>query len=178
MKKLKVSESALGRVSQVSRLTIRALCRQHEGARLSSWAEAAHGLEYEAILLSQSERTLCDYSAQSVAYRVLMDGEHSWKIHYMNFVDEFRRTLDTRLIVLPPPSELSVKLQALLASIVCFLCHEASITAPKWAAKNYYLLEPWFVAESEALKPMTIAETPLEFKKNLIFVGNNFLNRV
>ncbi|MCC7405657.1 MAG: hypothetical protein IT288_14760 [Bdellovibrionales bacterium] len=175
--KLKISECELARRSAISRLTVRSLSRQFEGARLKTWAEAAEGLDYEVVLVSQSAKTQPDCSVQAVGYQVLLDGEDSWKIHFMNFVDEFRRTLDTRLIVLPPPRQLSQRLQALLGSMVSYLCHESEIAAPKWAERILPLADPWFVSESEALKPMMILETPLEFKRNLIFVGENFLDR-
>ena len=85
-------------------------------------------------------------STQAVAYRVLNQGFESWKIHFMNFVDEFRRTLDPQLLLLAPPKELDMRLKALLASTVLSLCTESGIDAPSWARKMYYLDEPWFVS--------------------------------
>lgn len=95
----------------------------------------------------------------------------------MNLVDEFRRTLDVRLIFLPPPSELDKSLSAMLSSIVLYLCDEAEIEAPTWAKKRVDLPTPWFVSETESLKAMAILESPLVFRRNNIFVLENFLER-
>jgi hypothetical protein len=177
MKRKGLSEYDLARLTKISRLTIRALLRGHVGSRLSSWIDAATALEHKILLVSEAESTSTDFSVQGVCFQVQMDGESSWKIHFMNFVDEFRRSMDTRLIALPPPSNLSDRLKALMASIVCELCRENAIQAPRWAERTFTLSKPWFVSESEALKPMMIVESPLAFRRNQIFVGTNFLDR-
>lgn len=171
------SERELERKTGLSRMTIRSLIQRHAGARLASWAQALSGLEQDVILITSSSATNADYSIQSVGYRVLKDGERAWKIHLMNFVDEFRRTVDGSLILLPPPTELSVEIKALMASTVHYLCNEVGMDAPPWARRTYSLNAPWFVSESEALKPMMLMESPAEFRRNQIFVGENFLKR-
>lgn len=95
----------------------------------------------------------------------------------MNLVDEFRRTLDPRLLLLPPVRDLALELKALLASIVMSLCGEAGMNVPGWARKRHPLPTPWFVAEVESLKAMALVESPLPFRRNNIFVLDNFLQR-
>ena len=177
LKQRSISESEHARQAQLSRLTLRALRTQPLQAQLSTWSKAINALNIDLVLCTQNGETLSDCSVQAVSYLVLRDGEDSWKIHFMNFVDEFRRTFDTRLFLLPPARELNPKLTALLASIVCALCREQQIVAPPWANKRYSLDKPWFVSGSEALKPMMLLESPLEFRRNQIFVGQNFLDR-
>ncbi len=171
------SERSLAGKAGLSRLTIRSLLGQAQDSRLSSWSHAAEALESSICLVSISADTLPEHSIQSVGFRILQDGEASWKIHLMNFVDEFRRNLDTRLILLPPPQDLSKKVQALIRSTVYFLSREIGIEPPLWSKQRLFLDRPWFVSESEVLKPSMILESPLAFRQNNIFVGENFLER-
>ena len=106
-----------------------------------------------------------------------MNGFDSWKIYFFNFVDEFRKTMDPRLILLPPIEALDKKLYALLSSIVRYLCNEIHTTPPDWALKRHFLSTPWFLSGMESLKATTILESPLEFRNNNNYVQNNFLNR-
>jgi len=178
MKQKNLSERALAIKAGLSRLTLRALLLNKKDARLKSWALLAAPLHFSFCLVTASSETQTECSIQSIGYRILQDGEGSWKIHLMDFVDEFRRSLDTRLILLPPSSKLSQKVQALIRSTVYFLSKEVGITPPPWSTKPMRLEKPWFVSESESLKPMMILESPLPFRQNNIFVGENFLERV
>jgi len=54
---------------------------------------------------------------------------------------------------------------------------ELGVESPPWAMRSYYLPEPWFVSEVESLKAMAIQESPLFFRRNNIFVLDNFLSR-
>lgn len=116
-----------------------------------------------------------DDSVYSVSRQVAEGG--SWKIHFFNFVDAFRRTRDLKLIADPPSIELPEKESALISSIVCELCHNMGIEKPEWAIQKKYLKEPWFVAGVERLKPMAIVESSPWFIRNNIFVLANFLDR-
>jgi len=91
---------------------------------------------------------------------------------------EFRRTKDVRLVLLAPSLKLDRKLVALIASTTIELCHEIGLETPHWAKQNFFLESPWFVSGSEALKPMAILESPLAFRRNNIFVLDNFLQRI
>ena len=117
------------------------------------------------------------YSTVAVSLAVERDGFESWKIHYFNLVDEFRRTLDPRLILLPPPPSLDNRLKALLASIVTEIALEAKMNVPSWACRRQFLPQPWFLSGMESLKAMALIESPLPFRNNNIFVLQNFLAR-
>ena len=172
-----LSERRLALESELSRVSLRALIKSPQNSRLDSLMRVTRTLDRDLYLVSGERNTCLELSVQSVAHLVLRDGFASWKIHFMNFVDEFRRRLDARLILCPPSKELDLRLQALLASMVSSLCREVGMDAPEWAQKIYHLETPWFVSESEALKAMMILEAPLEFRKNLIFVAEDFLKR-
>lgn len=116
-------------------------------------------------------------STVAVCLKVEREGFESWKTHFLDYVDEFRRSLDTRLFLLAPPPKTPLKLRALLSSITLELCSEVEMPAPDWAQKDHCLPEPWFVAEMESLKASALVESPVYYKKNNIFVLENFLKR-
>ncbi len=119
-----------------------------------------------------------EFSIVATATKIKQDGFDSWKIHLMDFVDEFIRTADPLLILLPPPKDTDARIQSLLASVVQELCSKIDIEVPPWAEKRYFLEEPWFLSGMQSLKAGAIIESPLSFRKNNIFVHDNFLQRV
>lgn len=173
-----LSERSFCAKSHLSRVTVRNIEEFDTAVSLESLLKYAQALEMDLGLFSAVTRGQSDLSTIAVCLRIEQDGFSSWKIHFMNFVDEFRRTFDTRLLVLAPPSNFSKKLTALLASIVLELCAEANIPAPDWAQQSHCLPEPWFVAESESLKASALVESKAFYKKNNIFVLENFLVRI
>jgi hypothetical protein len=118
-----------------------------------------------------------DCSTVAVSCAVVRDGFESWKIHFMNLVDEFRRHHDVRLVLMPPISALDPRLKALLASIVYTVCAEVDLEPPEWSCLEYFLPKPWFVSGIESLKASTLVESPFSFRRNNIFVQENFLRR-
>ena len=174
-----LSERELARKAGLSRMTLRNLESGIRDSRLSSLAAVAAGLGRRVELVFSSEDSLSAASTVGVTFRTCGDGEGSWKTHFMDLVDEFRRTRDGRLIALPPPAGiLSARLQALLASIVFQLTRECGMDTPGWAKRVHFLPQPWFVSESEALKASALLESPLVFRRNNIFVLASFLERV
>jgi transcriptional regulator with XRE-family HTH domain len=172
-----LSEKELARISQVSRSTLRAY-ESGTFTFLGKLEKVVQVFDYHAALtiVPNSE---CNglLSTLAVSMAVIEDGFSSWKIHFFNLVDEFRRTPDTRLLVLPPSSNMEIRLRALLAGIVCELCDEVAWEFPDWARKHIVLDQPWFVSEMESLKATCILESPLNFRRNNIFVQENFLKR-
>ena len=144
-------------------------------------------LQSLSAVAQQNDRTLgvlffpdrCASASSSVAVsmNVITDGFESWKIHFFELVDEFRRTLDPRLTLLPPVSQLDARLRALLSSIALDLANEAEMDPPDWAQKPYFLDLPWFPAGAESLKASALVESPVFYRKNNIFVLENFLRR-
>ncbi len=118
-----------------------------------------------------------EYSTVATAYKIERDGFDSWKIHLFDFVDEFRRTADARLALLPPPRSLDDRLTALLSSTVRALCDELGIATPRWAALQRFLPKPWFLSGMNSLKASALLESPTSFRANNIFVHANFLER-
>ncbi|HEY8271349.1 MAG TPA: helix-turn-helix transcriptional regulator [Pseudobdellovibrionaceae bacterium] len=114
-------------------------------------------------------------SVKDVSSKVAQGG--SWKIHFFNFVDAFRRTKNPELVISPPIESLDEKERVLLASMTVELCLKLGVEIPEWAKAQRPLKYPWFVAGVESLKPMAIVESPISFKRNNIFVLENFLAR-
>ena len=168
---------SVAKMSGVSRLTVRGVIAGSKNATMSTLSSIAESFDRRLELLLVPHEVNSELSTVAIGMKVLADGDPSWKIHFMELVDEFRHTLDPRLILLPPPRKLSRPLTALLSSIVHTLAMEADMDIPTWARQRMYLHPPWFVSESEALKAMAIMESPLAFRQNNIFVLNNFLER-
>ncbi|MCK5716847.1 MAG: hypothetical protein KAH77_05100 [Thiomargarita sp.] len=100
-----------------------------------------------------------------------------WQIPFMDFVDDFRRYKDMRAIETPYLLN-NEKMDALIASMIEYLCHEHNIDAPHWVSSIPACQHPWFVAGIENLKAIALVESPLEFRIRKIFVLENFLYRV
>ncbi len=171
------SERLLEQQSHLSRGCIRDILSNKTSISLLSLEKLSLSLNCEVTVLAKYRNGKSEMSVVATAIQIERDGFDSWKIHLMNFVDEFRHSLDPGLILLPPPEKSNSKIFSLLASVTSYLCSELKMQKPNWANKSYFLTEPWFVSEMESLKAMAILESPLEFRKNNIFVLNNFLQR-
>lgn len=100
-----------------------------------------------------------------------------WKIHFFDFVDDFRANRD--LTALREPFELTDdKTDALLASTAESLCHELDLETPLWLSEIPACRKPYFVSGLENLKATAIVQSPLRFRIRKIFVLANFLERV
>lgn len=114
------------------------------------------------------------------AYQTMKDtiDGGDWKISFMEFVDGFRRNPSERLFLKNPRTlNPDPKLYALLQSICLELCREKKISPKGWLNKRAFLSKPWFVSGMKSLYAMAIKESPLSFRKNNIFVLENFMNR-
>ncbi len=118
------------------------------------------------------------YSTPVVSWLVVNEGFESWKIHFFEFLDEVRRSKDSRLLFVPPSPNLDVRLKSLLAAMVLEICNECDWEAPTWAEEEPSLKHPWFPSNSDALKASALLESPLRFKLKNIFVLENFMRRV
>ena len=110
----------------------------------------------------------------------LAEASGDWRVPFFQFVDDFRRGLPTNSslsLVEVPPSSNDEKLLALLKAMVNDLCYDAGYELPEWAAEIHWLPKPWFVAECKSLYAIAIAESPLFFRRNNIFVTKDFLKR-
>lgn len=107
---------------------------------------------------------------------MLQSGDN-WRMPFMEFVDDFRRTRDVKLIETPINLN-NDKFDPLLASTAEYLCDEMDIDVPDWIWEVPSCKEPWFVSGYENLKAISIAESPVFFRRRKIFVLENFLSRV
>ena len=112
------------------------------------------------------------------ARRDMLRSKKNWEIPFFNFVDDFRYCKDPSRL-LPEPLKLrNPRFDALLASTVEALCTELHLPTPAWVWEVPGLEEPWFVTGIENLKAIAIVESPVFFRRRLIFVLENFLSRV
>lgn len=177
--KSSLSERAVADRAELARETVRSIesdVWQGKVQHLEALAQI-YG-RHVLVAIVPEEPPISEVSTVAVSMHVCQDGFDSWKIHFMNLVDEFRRGLDPRLILLPPVAQLDLKLHALLAAIVAALCEEVELDVPDWARREMFLPQPWFVSGMESLKAMALLESPLPFRRNNIFVHENFLARL
>lgn len=178
-RELGLSERDLAKKANVSRETLRASLKNLEAGKVETVKSISHAIEKRLLIaIIDDQPVTADETTIGVGYAVLRDGFDTWKIHFFNLVDAFRRTKDERLILLPPPDQLDDRLFALLASITFALCQEVEIRVPDWARVVHFLEKPWFVSESNSLKAFALVESPMAFRRNNIFVLDNFLSRV
>ena len=172
------SERSLAADAGLSRGALRQVLALNLKPRLSSIHKLFTHLGLNLnILATPAKEVSSDASTVGVSYAVLRDGFDSWKIHFMNLVDEFHKNPDPRLLLLPPPRSLDPKLVAMCASIVCTLSKEVGMQPPLWADKDYYLDQPWFPSGIDSLKALNVLESPLPFRRNNLFIGMNFMER-
>jgi len=103
--------------------------------------------------------------------------ERWWKIHFYDFVDDFRFHKDLRAVC-EPFAFGDDNFDALLASTVEALCKELNLETPEWTKDVPACRKPFFVAGFENLKATAIVESPLPFRIRKIFVTSSFLQRV
>lgn len=175
----RLSEHDLARAASLSRGAVRQLLNPQQGnLTMSSIDHLAQAFERDVEVITGCSKIFPEYSTLATCMKIETDGFDSWKLHLFNFVDEFRRTADARLVILPPPSSTDKRIYALLASTVKALCEELEIATPHWATLRRFLEKPWFVAGLQSLKASALLESPLPYRANNIFVHANFLDRV
>lgn len=173
-----LSERGLAHAAALSRGVVRQLLHPSQGnLTMSSIDHLAQVFDRDVEVVVAGTEVFSDYSTVATAFKIERDGFDSWKIHLFDLVDEFRRTADGRLVILPPPSSADHRISALYASTVRVLCEEVGICAPRWATLRRFLPKPWFVSGMNSLKASALLESPLAFRANNIFVHANFLVR-
>jgi hypothetical protein len=111
------------------------------------------------------------------AKAAMLKSGKNWRIPFMEFVDDLRRTQDQTLIEKPFPLN-NENIDSLLASTIEYLCDEMGVETPNWTWEVPPCKEPWFVSGYDNLKAISIAESPVFFRRRKIFVLENFLSRV
>lgn len=173
----KTSERALSKKLGLSRNTLRKALAKDESIKLSTLKTISEYFNQSMEILTYPKDHILDCTTVTISFRIVQDGFESWKIHLMDMVDEFRKTQDARLILLPPDKTCPNKLKVLMASTVLELCNEVQIIPPSWAKNLKPLPVPWFVSGMESLKASALLESPHSFRSKNIFVHQNFLQR-
>ena len=112
-----LSERALARLSELSRDCLCRIKADKTNVELSSLVRLSSFLSRNLLVLSIPTDTDSECATIAVALKVQRDGFESWKVHFMDFVDAFRRSADPRLVLLPLPRNFDLRLTALLASL-------------------------------------------------------------
>jgi hypothetical protein len=95
------------------------------------------------------------------------------------WVDEFRRVpVETKRAMVASPAPPGGQLEALIAGVVSYLCHEAGLPAPAWV-DDVVSPSPMFVlpARSFAMRVRLMLESPPPFRNRQVYVPENYLHR-
>jgi len=95
------------------------------------------------------------------------------------FADEFRRLpAEEKRMLVSTPLEQGGWLEALMAAVVSYLCHEADVAPPSWV-ENVTSPSPFFVppARTFEMRVRLLLESPPPFRNRGIFVPENYLSR-
>ena len=99
-----------------------------------------------------------------------------------DFVDRFNETPLASLIEEEPPflaDQIGDNIaDAWLAATAVYLCQKHGIKTPKWTHNNARALkDPWFAAETQAMRAILLQDSPAPFRVRNLFVSGNVLSR-
>ena len=103
----------------------------------------------------------------------------AYQLAINSFVDEFRAApLAAKQAMMATPLVQGQWLEALLAAVVSYLCHEAELRPPAWI-EHIRSPEPYFVlpARSFEMRVRLMLESPPPFRNRGVFVPENYLAR-
>lgn len=169
----KIKELGIIAVAKASGLNKSTISRYVHGQRDYSLENYQKILE--AVDLLENANLRGRTSARDASKRVA-NGE-DWQIAYFDYVDSFLATKSERLVAQRPVDGLEIRLVALLCSITMQLCAEHKVSPPEWSTLSLGLEEPWFISRFKSLRAISLVESPVFFKRNNIFVGQDFLQR-
>lgn len=95
------------------------------------------------------------------------------------FLDEFYAHPDRRAQMLAgEPRRLGAIQDAYLAAVAEHLSAKFGLNCPPWVnAAHRFLDEPFFAGGLESLKAILLVESPVAFRRRMIFVGADVLSR-
>jgi hypothetical protein len=108
--------------------------------------------------------------------RLLGDG---YQLAINSFADEFRRVpAEVKRALVATPIAPGQWLEALLAAVVSYLCHEVGIPQPPWV-EHVTSPTPYFVlpAQGFAMRVRLLMESPPPFRNRGVFVPEDYLAR-
>jgi|SRR5690348_16623689 hypothetical protein len=103
-------------------------------------------------------------------------GITNW-VPFFDAVDEVRRSRQFAPLKRLYSRSRRTRERALLNATACALAAEMGQAPPWWANRPLVLAEPWFVSGMENLKATALVESPVQFRRNNVFVLGNFLSR-
>lgn len=175
-----VSQRTLAQRSGLSFRGVQLLETRGHDARLSSLERVAFAFGLPRTQIRRAVAKALSEPPDSLfcaSVRILEDGEPSWRRHFMDCVDEVRRSGSVAALGTPIVPALSERLQAMAAGIAEILAGECGVAAPRWTHSIGPLAHPWFVAGFENLKAAAVVESPVAFRSRNVFVLANFLER-
>ena len=97
------------------------------------------------------------------------------------FLDHFYasdQSLKEHMLIEMPPLTPDVKNNAYIAAVAEHLALKNHLKVPQWSGhKDRFLHKPYFPCGLESLKATLIKESPVSFRRRLIFVGSDVLSR-
>lgn len=114
-----------------------------------------------------------------VARRVL-DGTQTFEFALSEFLDEFYADPIMRAVMLTeePPALPDRRQHAALGAVAEHLARRWDVAIPTWCdTPSRFLDEPWFTTPLDGLKAMLLVQSPLAFRRRLIFTEAEPLRR-
>src|SRR5688572_2014247 len=95
----KLSERELARRASLSRATIRNIETKNPHLTLSSLVAAAEELGRRINVIASPNTGSTDFECSTLAVSIFVARGENWKLHYMNLVDQFRKSIDPLLLI-------------------------------------------------------------------------------
>ena len=104
----------------------------------------------------------------------------AYHLAFSGFLDTFYMEPERRQMMIdpePPPTG-AQRRDAFLGGAAEHLARRWDLMIPVWTHDTRrFLKEPWFTTTIEALKPLLLAQSPLAFRRRMIFVEHEPLSR-
>lgn len=124
-------------------------------------------------LFGKKPKTLCE-----VVQRV-RSGEQKFDPSLREFLDAFYATPASRQSALEErPASIDAVHDAYIAAVAEHLSHSYGLRIPEWTETHGNgLHEPFFAGDLQSLKGVLVVESPLAFRRRLLFVSKDALSR-
>jgi hypothetical protein len=96
------------------------------------------------------------------------------------FIDSWQMSSASQRLacIVEEPAQINRLCDAYLGALAEHLALSQKCPAPAWTERpSRFLTEPHFAGGLESLKPILLAESPLAFRRRLIFISANALSR-
>jgi len=106
-------------------------------------------------------------------------GEQQFDVALSEFLDSFYVSTRRQALIDPVPEFLADRVQqALLGAVGEHLARRWNLAIPAWTgAADRFLNRPYFTTNLESLKALLLVESPIAFRRRLLFVSANALDR-